>query len=109
MFKHVGQFQFAPGVDEDKLMEAALEAGADDVMQDEEGGFEVLCDPFAYAGVKEALEKAGFKAEVAEVTMRPQTEVSLSGDDAARMQKLLDALEDLDDVQDVYTSALIEE
>jgi YebC/PmpR family DNA-binding regulatory protein len=109
MFKHVGQFQFAPGVDEDKLMEAALEAGADDVVQDEEGGFEVLCDPFAYAGVKEALEKAGFKAEVSEVIMKPDNETVLTGDDAAKMQKILDALENLDDVQDVYTNAIIEE
>jgi len=109
MFKHVGQFQFAPGVDEDKLMEAALEAGADDVVQDEEGGFEVLCDPFAYAGVKEALEKAGFKAEVSEVIMKPDNETVLTGEDAAKMQKILDALENLDDVQDVYTNAVIEE
>jgi YebC/PmpR family DNA-binding regulatory protein len=109
MFKHVGQFQFAPGVDEDKLMEAALEAGADDVVQDEEGGFEVLCDPFAYAGVKEALEKAGFKAEVSEVIMKPDNETVLTGEDAVKMQKILDALENLDDVQDVYTNAIIEE
>jgi YebC/PmpR family DNA-binding regulatory protein len=109
MFKHCGQFLFAPGVDEDKLMEAALEAGADDVVQDEEGGFEVLSDPFAFAGVKEALERAGFKAEVAEIIMKPATETVFTGDDALKMQKLLDALENLDDVQEVYTNALIEE
>ena len=109
MFKHVGQFQFAPGVNEDGLMEAALEAGADDVVQDEEGGFEVLCDPFAYAGVKEALEKAGFKAEVSEVIMKPDNETVLTGEDAVKMQKILDALENLDDVQDVYTNAVIDE
>jgi YebC/PmpR family DNA-binding regulatory protein len=109
MFQHTGQFLFAPGVDEDKLMEAALEAGADDVAQDEEGGFEVLCDPFAYAGVKEALEKAGFKAEVSEVIMKPASETVLTGDDAIKMQKILDALENLDDVQEVYTNAIIEE
>ena len=109
MFQHTGQFLFAPGVAEDKLMEAALEAGADDVVQDEEGGFEVLCDPFAFAGVKDALEKAGFKAEVAEVIMKPATETVFTGEDAARMQKLLDALENLDDVQEVYTNAVIEE
>src|SRR5690348_818097 len=74
MFKHTGQFLFAPGVEEDKLMEAALEAGADDVIADDEGGFEVLCDPNAFAGVKEALEKAGFKADSAEVIMKPDTE-----------------------------------
>ena len=109
MFKHVGQFLFAPGVEEDKLMEAALEAGADDVLADDEGGFEVLCDPNAFAGVKEALEKAGFKADSAEVIMKPDTETVFTGEDAARMQKLLDALENLDDVQEVYTNAVIEE
>jgi len=109
MFQHVGQFLFAPGVEEDKLMEAALEAGADDVLADDEGGFEVLCDPNAFAGVKEALEAAGFKADSAEVIMKPDTETVFTGEDAARMQKLLDALENLDDVQEVYTNAVIEE
>jgi YebC/PmpR family DNA-binding regulatory protein len=109
MFKHVGQFLFAPGVEEDKLMEAALEAGADDVIADDEGGFEVLCDPNAFAGVKEALEAAGFKADSAEVIMKPDTETVFTGEDAARMQKLLDALENLDDVQEVYTNAVIED
>jgi YebC/PmpR family DNA-binding regulatory protein len=109
MFKHVGQFLFAPGVEEDKLMEAALEAGADDVIADDEGGFEVLCDPNAFAGVKEALEAAGFKADSAEVIMKPDTETVFTGEDALKMQKLLDALENLDDVQEVYTNAVIEE
>jgi YebC/PmpR family DNA-binding regulatory protein len=109
MFKHVGQFLFAPGVDENKLMEAALEAGADDVIADDEGGFEVLCDPNAYAGVKDALEKAGFKADSAEVIMKPDTETVFTGEDAQKMQKLLDVLENLDDVQEVYTNAVIEE
>ncbi|WP_198117546.1 YebC/PmpR family DNA-binding transcriptional regulator [Massilia rhizosphaerae] len=109
MFKHVGQFLFAPGVDEDKLMEAALEAGADDVIADDEGGFEVLCDPNAFAGVKDALEKAGFKADSAEVIMKPDTETVFTGEDALKMQKLLDALENLDDVQEIYTNAVIEE
>jgi YebC/PmpR family DNA-binding regulatory protein len=109
MFKHVGQFLFAPGVEEDKLMDAALEAGADDVIADDEGGFEVLCDPNAFAGVKEALEAAGFKADSAEVIMKPDTETVFTGEDALKMQKLLDALENLDDVQEVYTNAVIEE
>jgi YebC/PmpR family DNA-binding regulatory protein len=109
MFKHCGQLMFAPGVDEDKLMEAALEAGADDVIQDEEGGFEVLCDPFQFATVKDALEKAGFKAEVAEIIMKPDSETVFTGEDAIKMQKILDALENLDDVQEVYTNALIED
>jgi YebC/PmpR family DNA-binding regulatory protein len=109
MFKHVGQFLFAPGVNEDKLMEAALEAGADDVVADDEGGFEVLCDPNAYANVKDALEKAGFKADSAEVIMKPDVETVFTGEDAQKMQKLLDALENLDDVQEVFTNAVIEE
>lgn len=109
MFDHIGQFLFAPGTNEDALMEAALEAGADDVTTNEDGSIEVISGFAEFLTVKEALEKAGFKAEVAEVTMRPQTEISLSGEDAVKMQKLLDALEDLDDVQDVYTSASIEE
>jgi YebC/PmpR family DNA-binding regulatory protein len=109
MFQHCGQFLFAPGTNEDKLMECALEAGADDVIADEEGGFEVLCDPFQFAAVKDALEKAGFKAEVAEIIMKPATETVFSGEDGIKMQKILDALENLDDVQEVYTNALIEE
>jgi YebC/PmpR family DNA-binding regulatory protein len=109
MFKHCGQFLFAPGANEDKLMEAALEAGAEDVVADEEGGFEVLCAPFDFAAVKDALEAAGFKAEVAEIIMKPATETVFTGEDALKMQKILDALENLDDVQDVYTNALIEE
>ncbi|MBC7452423.1 MAG: YebC/PmpR family DNA-binding transcriptional regulator [Massilia sp.] len=109
MFQHCGQLLFAPGVDEDTLMEAALEAGADDVLPDDEGGFEVLCDPFAFLALKESLEQAGFKAEVAEIIMKPATETVLTGDDAIKMQKILDALENLDDVQEVYTNVLIED
>ncbi|HEY1151404.1 MAG TPA: YebC/PmpR family DNA-binding transcriptional regulator, partial [Pseudoduganella sp.] len=109
MFKHCGQFLFAPGTDEAKLMEAALEAGAEDVIADEEGGFEVLCAPNDFPAVKDALEAAGFKAEVAEVIMKPATETVFTGEDAAKMQKILDALENLDDVQEIYTNAVIEE
>jgi YebC/PmpR family DNA-binding regulatory protein len=109
LFKHCGQFLFAPGTDEDKLMEAALEAGAEDVVTDEEGGIEVLCAPHDFSAVKDALEKAGFKAEVAEIIMKPSTETVFTGEDAQKMQKLLDALENLDDVQEVYTNAVIEE
>jgi len=109
MFKHCGQFLFAPGTDEAKLMEAALEAGAEDIVADDEGGFEVLCAPNDFAAVKDALEAAGFKAEVAEIIMKPATETVFTGDDAIKMQKLLDALENLDDTQEVYTNAVIEE
>src|SRR5471032_813157 len=109
MFKHCGQFLFAPGVNEDALMEAALEAGAEDVIADEEGGFEVLCPPLDFAAVKDALDAAGFKAEVAEIIMKPATETVFTGDDAIKMQKLMDALENLDDVQEIYSNALIED
>ena len=109
LFKHCGQFLFAPGTDEAKLMDAALEAGAEDVVADEEGGFEVLCAPNDFAAVKDTLDKAGFKAEVAEIVMKPATETVFTGDDAVKMQKLLDALENLDDTQEVYTNAVIEE
>lgn len=108
-FSHCGYLVFAPGVDEDGLMEAALEAGADDVVTNDDGSLEVITAPYEFSAIKTALEAKGYKSEMGEVTMRPQNETLLSGDDALRMQKLLDALEDLDDVQDVYTSALIDE
>ncbi len=108
MFKHCGQFFFAPGTNEDALMEAALNAGAEDVITDDEGGFEVICPPHDFSVIKQALEEAGFKAEMAEVVMKPDTETLFEGDNAIKMQKLLDALENLDDVQDVYTNAVLE-
>jgi len=109
LFKHCGQLLYAPGTDEDKLMEAALEAGAEDVITDDEGGIEVITGPHEFSAVKDALEAAGFKAEMAEVTMKPATETVFTGEDAIKMQKLLDALENLDDVQEVYTNAVIEQ
>ena len=104
-FKHVGQFLFAPGVSEDKVMEVALEAGAEDVITHEDGSVEVLSAPPDFEAVQAALAGAGLQAEMAEVTMRAENTVELSGDDATRMQKLLDVLEDLDDVQEVYHNA----
>jgi YebC/PmpR family DNA-binding regulatory protein len=104
-FKHCGQLIFAPGTSEDKLMEAALDAGAEDVITGDDGSIEVLTPPTEFEAVKLALEKTGFKAEIAEVTMRAETPIGLAGDDAARMQKLLDVIEDLDDVQEVYHNA----
>ena len=104
-FRNVGQLILAPGTSEDKVMEVALEAGADDVIADEDGAIEVITDPAAFEAVKDALEQAGLEAEVAEVTMRPENTIDLEGEDAARMQKLLDVLEDLDDVQEVYHNA----
>ena len=109
LFKHCGQFLFAPGTSEDQVMEAAIEAGAEDVQSDEEGGIEVLCAPQDFEAVKAGLEKAGLKADVAGIVMKPLNEVVFTGDEAVRMQKLLDAFEALDDVQEVYTSAVIEE
>jgi len=106
-FKHCGQLIFAPGTSEDKVMEVALEAGAEDVVSDDDGAIEVLTTPHDFEAVKNALEAAGLKAEVAGVTMRPENTIELSGDDAAKMQKLLDVLEDLDDVQDVYHNAAL--
>ena len=107
MFKHCGQFVFAPGTSEDKVMETALDAGAEDVVTDEDGAVEVICAANDFQSVKTALEAAGLKPEVAEVTMRASTDTELTGDDGAKMQKLLDALENLDDVQEVYTNAVI--
>jgi YebC/PmpR family DNA-binding regulatory protein len=109
LFKHCGQMVFAPGTDEDKLMEAALEAGAEDIITNDDGSIEVITAPTELAKVRDALQKAGLKPEVADVTMKPSTENTLTGEDAARMQKLLDAIESLDDVQEVYTNAVFDD
>jgi YebC/PmpR family DNA-binding regulatory protein len=108
-FKHCGQFVFAPGTSEDKVMEVALEAGAEDVVTGEDGSIEVLTAPNDFEAVKAALEGAGLKPEIAEVTMRAENTIELTGEDAQRMQKLLDVLEDLDDTQEVFHNAEIEE
>ena len=107
-FKHCGQFVFAPGTQEDKVMEAALEAGADDVISGDDGSIEVLCAPAAFEAVKLAFERAGLQPEIAEVTMRAENSIELAGDDAQRMQKIVDLLEDLDDVQDVFHNAVLD-
>ena len=104
-FKHVGQLILAPGTSEDKVMEVALEAGADDVITSDAGAIEVLTAWPDYETVKNALEAAGLKPELAEVTMRPENTIPLAGDDAARMQRIIDMLEDLDDIQNVYHNA----
>ena len=104
-FKHCGQMIFAPGTDEDKLMESALEAGAEDIVSGDDGAIEVLTTPHDFETVKNALEAAGFHAELADVTMRPENPLAFSDEDAAKMQRLIDALEDLDDVQEVYHNA----
>ena len=110
MFKHCGQFLFAPGTaTEDEVMIVALDAGADDVIVDDEGGIAVVCDPQAFAAANDAFDKAGMKPAMAEVPMQALNETSLSGEDAERMQRLIDALEDLDDVQQVYTTAVFED
>ncbi|MEZ5615572.1 MAG: YebC/PmpR family DNA-binding transcriptional regulator [Rhodocyclaceae bacterium] len=108
-FKHCGQFLFAPGTSEDKVMEAALDAGAEDVLSNEDGSIEVICAPADFHAVKAGLEQAGLAAEVADVTLKPLNETELAGEDAARMQKLLDAIDALDDVQEVYTTAVMDE
>ena len=106
-FKNVGQLIFAPGTDEEKIMEVALEAGADDVITDDDGAVEVITPPASFEAVKNALEAAGLVPEMAEVTMRPENTIDLDEDSAAKMQKLLDVLEDLDDVQEVYHNAAL--
>ena len=107
-FKHCGQFIFAPGTNEDKVMEVALDAGAEDVIADDDGAIEVLTTYANFEAVKNALEAAGLKPEMAEVTMRPENPIELTGDDAVRMQKLLDVLEELDDTQNIYHNAEID-
>ena len=109
MFKHCGSLLFAPGTNEDKVMEVALEAGAEDIINNDDGSIEVITTPADFSAVKEALEAGGLDAVLAEVTMKADNETVFTGDDAVKMQKLLDALDDLDDVQEVYTSAVIEE
>ncbi len=108
LFQHCGQFVFAPGTNEDKVMEAALEAGAEDVIANDDGSVEVVSTPADFVAVREKLAKAGLKPEFAEITMKPAAENPLKGEEGARMQKLLEALESLDDVQDVYTTAVID-
>ncbi len=109
LFKHCGQLLFAPGTDEDKLMEMALEAGAEDIVSNIDSSIEVITAPYEFVEVREGLEKAGFKAEIGEVIMKPVNETVLIGDDAMKMQKLLDALENIDDVQEVYTTAVMDD
>lgn len=109
MFKHCGQFIFAPGTSEDNVMEAGLEAGAEDIQSDDEGVIEVVCAPADYPAVKASFEAAGLVPETQGLTMKALSETELTGDDAEKMQKILDALEELDDVQDVYTTAIFDE
>ena len=109
LFRHCGQIVFPPGTSEDRVMEAAIDAGAEDVVTDDDGSLEVITDPYGFVAVKDALVKAGLSPAYAEVIMKPAAEIDLAGEDAQRMQKLLDALESLDDVQDVYTTAVLEE
>jgi YebC/PmpR family DNA-binding regulatory protein len=109
LFKHCGQFVFAPGTSEDKVMEAALDAGAEDVITADDGSIEVVCEPGDFGAVKAALARAGLKPDLADITMKPTAENVLAGEEGGRMQKLLDALESIDDVQDVYTTAVIDQ
>lgn len=108
-FKNQGYLLFAPSTNEEKLMELALESGAEDVVQNEDGSLEIVTSPQDFSRVKKALDDAGFNAEEAAVTLRAENEVFLSGEEGQKMQRLINALEDLDDVQEVYTSAVIEE
>jgi YebC/PmpR family DNA-binding regulatory protein len=105
LFKHCGQLIFPPGSDENFVIEAALDAGAEDVVTEEDGSIEVLTSPHDFVQVRDTLAKRGLRSELAEITMKPTNEVVLSADDAVKMRRLLDALENLDDVQAVYTTA----
>ena len=107
-FKHCGQLIFAPGIDEDTMVEAALEAGAEDVISQDDGSFEVITAPHDFIEVKNALEAKGLKPEIAEVVMKADNETEMTGEDAEKMQRLLDAFDELDDVQDVYTTAVLD-
>ena len=109
LFRHCGQIVFAPGTGEDRVMEAAIDAGAEDVITNDDGSIEVVTGPYDFIAVKDALAKAGLKPEVGEVVMKALNEVEMAGEDAQRMRKLIDALESLDDVQEVYTSAVLDE
>ena len=109
LFRHCGQLVFAPGTDEGKVMEAAIDAGAEDVLTNDDGSVEVICAPADFVAVKDALARANLKPAFAEITMKPTLENELKGDEGARMQKLLDALENIDDVQEVYTTAVIDQ
>ena len=109
LFKHCGQFVFAPGANEEKVMEAALDAGAEDVLSSADGSIEVICAPGDFDRVKAGLEKTGLKPDAAEVTMKALSEVAFAGTDAEKMRGLLDALDELDDVQNVYTTAALDE
>ena len=108
LFKHCAQFIFAPGTSEDRVMEAALDAGAEDVVKNDDDSVELISAPADFDAVKRALDKAGLKPELAEITMKPTTEAQLAAGDAGRMRQLLDALENLDDIQNVYTTAVID-
>jgi YebC/PmpR family DNA-binding regulatory protein len=108
-FRHCGQFLFAPGTSEDKVMEVALEAGADDVITNDDGSIEAVCEPGSYEAVARAFTAAGLAPELAEITMKPANEIALAGEDALKMRRLIEALEDLDDVQQVYSSAALQD
>ena len=109
LFKHCGQFVFAPGTSEEKVLEAALDAGAEDVVRNDDGSVEVVCAPADFVAVRGALAKAGLEPALADITMKPAAENALKGEEGGRMQKLLEALENIDDVQEVYTTAVIDQ
>jgi len=109
MFKKVGVLSFASGADEDKVTELAIEAGADDVVVYDDGAIDVVTAPDAFAGVKSAMDAAGLAADIAEVTMRADNDIAVGGETAQQVVKLLRWLEDMDDVQNVYSNADLDE
>ena len=108
LFKHCGQFVFAPGTSEDRVMDVGLDAGAEDVLKNDDGSVELICAPADFDAVKAALDKAGLKPELSEITWKPTMEAALPSDQQGRMRSLVDALESLDDVQNVYTTAIVD-
>ena len=105
LFSKLGVMSYAPSVDEDALIEVALEAGADDVISYDDGAIDVMTTPEHYLAVKDALIVKGFKPDNAEVTMQATLQAELDADDAEKIMRLIDRLEDLDDVQAVYSNA----
>jgi len=107
LFSKIGVLSFAPGASEDDIMEVALDAGADDVVAEDDGSIEVTTEPDGFSDVLKAMKDAGLEPDDAEVTMRASTEVDLDEETGAKVLRLLDVLEDLDDTQDVFNNAVI--
>jgi len=109
LFKHCGDIFFAPGVNSDELIEIAIDLGAEDIINNDDGSLEIITPPNEFLNIKEGLDSRNFKYELAELTMKAETDIDLKGIDGEKMQKILDDLDDLDDVQVIYTNVNIGE